>query len=172
MESRAKLFGHAIHQMLIVFPLGLLATAVIFDIIAWRTGEPHWLTAEYYMMGAGIIGGFAAAIFGFIDYLGIPENTRAKSIGMMHGVGNAIVLLLFLTSFLLRRPDPLTPSVLAHVCSYAGAALALVTGWMGGELVTRLGIGVDDGANPNAPSSLDTEHGPTHHGPPLSHPPM
>ena len=30
MESRAKLFGHSIHQMLIVFPLGLLATGVVF----------------------------------------------------------------------------------------------------------------------------------------------
>ena len=31
MESRAKLAGYAIHPMLIVFPLGLPATAVIFD---------------------------------------------------------------------------------------------------------------------------------------------
>jgi uncharacterized membrane protein len=156
--------------MLIVFPLGLLATAVLFDIIAWRTGEPHWLTAEYYMMGAGIIGGFIAAVFGFIDYLGIAEHTRAKSVGLWHGAGNAVVLLLFLISFLLRRPDPLTPSVFAHVCSYVGGVLALVTGWMGGELVTRLGIGVDDGANANAPSSLESEHGPEHHGPAHSHP--
>jgi hypothetical protein len=40
------------------------------------------------------------------------------------------------------------------VFSYVGAGLALVTGWLGGELVDRLGIGVDDGANPDAPSSL------------------
>jgi uncharacterized membrane protein len=33
MEAKAKLFGHSIHQMLIVFPLGLLATSFIFDII-------------------------------------------------------------------------------------------------------------------------------------------
>ena len=33
MESRAKLFGHAVHPFLIVFPLGLLSTAVIFDVI-------------------------------------------------------------------------------------------------------------------------------------------
>ena len=38
--------------------------------------------------------------------------------------------------------------------SYVGAGLALITGWLGGELVDRLGIGVDEGANPNAPSSL------------------
>jgi hypothetical protein len=29
-----------------------------------------------------------------------------------------------------------------------------VTGWLGGELVDRLGVGVDDGANLDAPSSL------------------
>jgi hypothetical protein len=29
-----------------------------------------------------------------------------------------------------------------------------VTGWLGGELVDRLGVGVDEDANLNAPSSL------------------
>jgi uncharacterized membrane protein len=43
MESKAKLFGHPIHPMLIVFPLGLLAMALIFDIIALFTG---WLGGE------------------------------------------------------------------------------------------------------------------------------
>jgi len=33
-------------------------------------------------------------------------------------------------------------------------ALALVAGWLGGELVDRLGVGVDEGANLNAPNSL------------------
>jgi len=35
--------------------------------------------------------------------------------------------------------------------------LALVTGWLGGELVDRLGIGVYEGANINAPSSLSSQ---------------
>ena len=34
MESRAKLFGHPVHQMLIVFPLGLLALCT-----GWLGGE-------------------------------------------------------------------------------------------------------------------------------------
>ena len=38
MESRAKLLGHPIHQMLIVFPLGLLAMAVVFDLLAMGLG--------------------------------------------------------------------------------------------------------------------------------------
>jgi uncharacterized membrane protein len=37
MESEAKLLGHPIRPMLIVFPFGLLATAVAFDIVALST---------------------------------------------------------------------------------------------------------------------------------------
>ena len=33
MESKAKMFGHAMHPILIVFPLGLLSTAAIFDVL-------------------------------------------------------------------------------------------------------------------------------------------
>jgi hypothetical protein len=41
--------------------------------------------------------------------------------------------------------------------SILGTALLFVTGWLGGELVVRLGVGVDEGANANAPSCLSTE---------------
>ncbi len=46
------------------------------------------------------------------------------------------------------------PVAMALVLSFMGAGLALLTGWLGGELVDRLGVGVDDGAHLNAPSSL------------------
>ena len=61
MESKAKLFGHPIHQMLIVFPLGLLATALFFDIIALVMDRHDGLfTASFYMIAAGIISGLVA----------------------------------------------------------------------------------------------------------------
>jgi uncharacterized membrane protein len=67
MESRAKLFGHPIHPMLIPFPLGLLATALIFDLIHLLFDEASLTRAAYYMIAAGIIGGLLAAVFGLID---------------------------------------------------------------------------------------------------------
>jgi len=154
MESRAKFAGHPVHQMLIVFPLGLLATAVIFDLIRLAGGGPIMTTVSYWMIAAGIIGGLISAPFGWIDWLAIPAGTRAKSIGLWHGGGNTIVLLLFIASWILRRDNPESPEALAFVLSFAGAGLALLTGWLGGELVDRLGIGVDDGAHLNAPNSL------------------
>jgi uncharacterized membrane protein len=67
MESRAKLFGHAIHPILIVFPLGLLGTAVVFDIIYLIWGSGLMAQVSFWMMTAGIIGGLLAAPFGLID---------------------------------------------------------------------------------------------------------
>jgi uncharacterized membrane protein len=158
MESRAKFLGHPAHQMLIVFPLGLLATAVIFDVIYLAGGGETMALVAYWMIAAGIIGGFVAAPFGWIDWLAIPPGTRAKSVGLWHGSGNTIVLLLFIASWLLRRDVPERPEALAFALSFAGAGLALFTGWLGGELVDRLSVGVDDGAHPNAPSSLSRRH--------------
>jgi uncharacterized membrane protein len=154
MDARAKLFGHPIHQVLVVFPLGLFATAVLFDIIRLVTQSGIWSTVAFYMIGAGIIGGLAAAIFGLVDWLAIPPNTRAKRIGRLHGLGNLVVLVLFALSWYLRQSAPETPDVVALALSILGALLSFVTGWLGGELVDRLGVGVDDGANLDAPSSL------------------
>jgi uncharacterized membrane protein len=154
MESKAKLLGHPIHQMLIVFPLGLLATAAIFDVITLSTQDGRWSGMSFYMIGAGLLSGLLAAVFGAIDWMAIPSGTRAKDVGLWHGLGNAAVVLLFAGSWFLRRPAPDHPNGTALTLSFLAVMLALVTGWMGGELVDRLGVGVDEGANLNAPSSL------------------
>jgi uncharacterized membrane protein len=157
MEARAKIVGHAVHQMLIVFPLGLFSTAVIFDVIHLISGGATWSLVSYWMIAAGIIGGLCAALFGVIDWSKIPSGTRAYRIGVLHGLGNVVVVALFAVSWWLRRPDPGNPSAVAIGFMIVGAALSLVTGWLGGELVDRLGVGVDDGANLTAPSSLSNK---------------
>jgi uncharacterized membrane protein len=158
MDSRAKLLGHPIHQMLIVFPLGLLAMAVIFDLIAIGLGQGYWSEIAYWMIAAGVVTGLLAAPFGTIDWLAIPTGTRAKRIGAVHGIGNVVVLVLFGGSWLMRGDAPGAPEGAALALSFAGGLLALFTGWLGGELVDRLAVGVDDGAHVDAPSSLTTRH--------------
>jgi uncharacterized membrane protein len=155
MESKVKLFGHPIHPMLIVFPLGLLAIAVIFDIIRMFTNNDILATVAFWNIAAGVIGGLLAAVFGFLDWINIPAGTRAKQIGLLHGGGNVVVVALFAVSWLLRLNAPdYVPDTLAFTLALVGVLLALVTGWLGGELVDRLGVGIDEGANLDAPSSL------------------
>jgi uncharacterized membrane protein len=154
MESRIKVAGHPLHPMLIVFPLGLLATAVAFDIASLVSKSTEWFNISFWMIAAGIIGGLLAALPGLVDWVAIPSGTRAKTIGLWHGAGNVIVVLLFAISWFIRRANNNEPTSGALVLSFLAVVLALVTGWLGGELVDRLGVGVDSGAHLNAPSSL------------------
>ena len=116
MESKAKVMGHPIHPILVPFPLGLLTTSVVFDVVHLLAGGAKWAEISFWMIAAGVIGGFLAAVFGLIDWLAIPSGTRA-------------------------------------VLSFLGVGLASLGGFLGGELVFRLGIGVAEGANPNASGS-------------------
>jgi uncharacterized membrane protein len=155
MESKAKIVGHPAHPILIVFPLGLLATSVLFTAIYFVNDNLDMSIVSYWMIVAGVVSGVVAAVPGIIDWLAIPKGTRAKRVGAVHGIGNVLVLILFGLSWLLRSDEPAyTPSLASLVISLVAFVIAGFTGWLGGELVDRLGVGVDDGANVNAPNSL------------------
>src|SRR6185436_16283126 len=95
MESKVKLLGHPVHPMLIVFPLGLFISAVIFDGLYMRNHSIVMASVGYWNIAGGVIGGVLAAVFGLIDWLAIPPGTRAKRIGLIHGASNVVVVLLF-----------------------------------------------------------------------------
>jgi len=158
MEAKARLLGHPIHQMLIVLPLGLLIAAWAAD-VAYFAGVRNVLAqVGYWNTAGGIMSGLVAAVFGFIDWIGVPIGSRAKRIGAWHAGFNVTVLLLFAVSLVIRHPlTAHVPNLLSFVCATVGLLLAGISGWLGGELVNRLGVGVSPGANVNAPSSLSGE---------------
>jgi len=142
--------------MLVVLPLGTLVMAVIFDIIGVSTRNGDWHQAAFWLIGAGVVSGLVAALPGLVDLVNIPNGTRAKAIGIWHGVGNVAVVTLFAIAWLIRRGQPSLqePGWMAMTLGIIAIGLGTLTAWLGGELVERLGIGVDRGANVDAPSSL------------------
>lgn len=157
MESRAKAAGHAVHQQLVILPLGILALAVAFDVVGLVTDDARLAFAAYLMIVVGVVAGLAASVFGLVDYLAIPQGTRAKRVALLHGAGNVVVLLLFALSAVLRGGAPEdVPGVGAFVLGLVALLLSGATGWLGGELVGRLGVGVDDDADLDAPARLTT----------------
>ena len=158
MLNRARFAGHAVHPMLVVFPLGLLSISVVFDVLGLVTRQPIWGLMAYWDMAAGLVGGVLAAIFGVIDLLGIPTGTRAARVALAHGILNVVVLGFFGVSLVVRALDrSLLPSPLAIGFSVTGLAIAVVSAWLGGELVERLGVGVSETANLDARSSLEDD---------------
>jgi uncharacterized membrane protein len=155
MESKAKLFGHPIHPMLIVVPLGSFIAAVVFDALYLWRGDVGFATVGYWNIAAGVVGGLLAAVFGLIDWTAIPSNTRAKRIGLLHGGNMVLVVAMFAAAWWMRYTG-VDNSATRNIFLIEVAALVLGTvgGWLGGELVDRLGVGVDNGANLDAPNSL------------------
>lgn len=95
MNSRVNLLGHPLHPMLVVYPLGLLSTAVILDLIFMGNENRALSIASYWMITAGLIGGLLAAVVGFLEWTAVPNNSRARSVGLWHGLGNLVITLLF-----------------------------------------------------------------------------
>ena len=141
MDSKAKILGHSAHQMMIVFPLGLLATGVVFDVIHLATDKPTMALVAYWMIAAGLVGGLIAAPLGLIDWLAIPRGTRAKSIGLAHGLTNAAVMAAFIVSWLLRRDSPEAPATAATLFSFVGRA----SRWSAGGWVGSWSVGLGSG---------------------------
>ena len=155
MDSRLKVAGHAVHPMLIPLPLGMFLGTLIFDIVYLVTSDLQFATVSFFMAVLAVVGGVAAAATGAVDFKNIPSGTRAKRVGWVHAIGNDVVIALFaLSAFLRYRADDYEPSALALTLTFAGAALSFVTGWLGGELIERLGVGVDSDAHLDASSSL------------------
>jgi uncharacterized membrane protein len=141
--------------MLIVFPIATFSLSVLFDIMYLANGDGLFARFALWLIALGVVTGLLAAVFGLIDWMGLPSGSRAKRIGLIHGGGNVLIVGLFIISWVLRLGDPeYAPSILPFILGVAGVGLALATAWLGGELVYRLRVGVDDGANINATNSL------------------
>lgn len=156
MRSRVRAAGHAVHPILIVFPLGLLTTAVGFDVLHLVTGRLSFAFTAAHLIAAGLLMGVVTAATGWLDWwLVVPRGTRARRIGLVHGLVNAAVLVVFAVSWTLRLAVPdWIPGWPAVIAGWVGLLAGGLGGWLGGELVERLGVSVEEGAHPDAPSSL------------------
>jgi uncharacterized membrane protein len=66
--------------MLVVFPLGLLVTAVLFDIVYLVTSDTTFAAVSFWCIVAGVVGGLLAAFPGLIDLVNIPGSTGRASL--------------------------------------------------------------------------------------------
>lgn len=153
MERRDRILGHPIHQVIIVLPLGLLPGAIAFDAATLATGNPQWSITAFWLITTGVLSALIAAMFGVVDWLAIPHETHARTIGARHGLTNLAVMALFIASWFLRLPDPGSPGWLAVALTCVAMLLAVLAVRLGGQLVDEHGVGIPTGGNLDAPGS-------------------
>jgi uncharacterized membrane protein len=139
MESRLRIAGHPVHPVLVMFPVGLFATAVMFDAGDLLGGPALLGEVAYWNVGAAIAGGLFAAIAYTVDVMFIRNGTQAKRAGVLSGLMGFGVLLLFMVILLVRMgsADRSAGGGLFAVELIALAA-AVSAAYLGGELVNRL----------------------------------
>lgn len=143
-RSTARIGGHPIHPMLVPFPIVCFVLTFVLDIlyVKGRTDVSH---ATNWLLAIGL--GFAAlaALAGLTDFFG--DKRIQGSDAIKHMLANVLAVILELANLLLRYHNP---DFIASTGIYISGVVVLIllySGWMGGELVFRHGIGVRDTHN-------------------------
>jgi len=148
-KSTASIAGHPIHPMLIPFPIVFLVTALVADLVFWRTGNAAWATVAMWALGAGIVMALVAALAGFTDFFG-DERIRNISDAWQHMIGNLIAVVLAAINWYIRYRYGAAEGVFPWGIwlSLATVLLLLFNGWKGWELVYRHHVAVSDVRRP------------------------
>ncbi|HWR14523.1 MAG TPA: DUF2231 domain-containing protein [Terriglobales bacterium] len=144
MRSRASIKSHPLHPMLVAFPIGLLVTSFVFDLISvWRDFPSLW-SAAWYCVIAGLIGAVLAAVPGAIDLFAVvPPNSSGRRRGYKHAILNLLVIIAFVAVAAYRGSPDVRPNATSLLLSAIGVVLIGISGWLGATLVYRNQIAVD-----------------------------
>ena len=132
--------GHPLHPLLVPIPIALFVSALATD-IAYAAGcGEGFATASLWLLGGGLAGSVLAAIAGFTDFAA-SSAIRALRDAWLHMFANLTVVVIELVSFFLRLGDRWIAGGLGLGLSVVAVLLLLFSGWKGGELVFRHGVG-------------------------------
>lgn len=135
--------GHPLHAIITDVPVGTLVAGSAFDMLGLITRKYPWRFAARAAHTGALVSGGVAAILGLWDYQAVPPEHPARRVGALHGYLNASMLTLLLSSLLLRResraPTSGRPRPAAVFFSTAALGVLGVSGWLGGNMVYRLG---------------------------------
>jgi uncharacterized membrane protein len=138
----AALRRHPLHPLLVPLPIGFLVGALVADIIFMTTTDSFWARGSFWLLAGGIVTGLLAGLLGIVELLTVPR-ARQLTIAWVHGLGNVLALVLAFINLFLRWNDNSTPVYpTGLILSAAVVLILLVTGWLGGELAYRHGVGV------------------------------
>lgn len=141
-RSTASIAGHPLHVMLVPIPIVCFVATLITDIVYAQTARMLWADMSAWLLAAGVIVSFLAAVLGLIDFFGDPRVRQLRA-AWIHALGNITVLVLSIFNLLIHTRDAYTSVVPTGLTLSAIVVLILlVTGWNGWTMVYRHRVGV------------------------------
>ena len=142
-RSTAQIGGHPLHPMLIPFPITCLVGAFVTDLIYLLGGDRGFATASHWLIGFGIGTALLAATAGIIDYMG-DDRIRKLGSALQHMLATVAAVVISIINFAIRFDDPGDVASLGVYLSGAVVLILLYSGWLGGELVYRHRVAVQE----------------------------
>lgn len=142
-RSTAKIRGNPIHPMLVPFPIVCFIGAFATDIAFVASAQPAWATASMWLLGIGVGMALLAATAGFVDFFGDPL-VRGHGDAVKHMIANVAAVTLEAVNLALRFGNPDFTGSTGIYLSGIVVGILFYSGWKGGELVFRHGVGVLD----------------------------
>lgn len=149
-QSTAKIGGHPLHPMLVPFPIAFFAGTLACDLAFWVTGDPLWVTATIWLLGAGIVMALLAALGGFTDLLG-DRRIREIDTAWWHMGGNLLLVVIEVSNWFLRSQTATPVLPWGLVLSTIAVGVMLFTGWKGWEMVYLHRVAIADGPQMDEP---------------------
>jgi uncharacterized membrane protein len=143
-QSTARIAGHPIHPMLIPFPIVCFVLAFVCDIL-YAQGHTELATASKWLLAIGLVMAALAAVAGLTDFVG--EKRIQVSDAIQHAVANVTAVVLELVNLLMRRGNDEFIGSTGVYISLVVVLILLYSGWKGGDLVYKHGMGVRDTSN-------------------------
>ncbi len=134
--------GHPLHPVLTDVAIGSWTSAVVIDVLGGEQGA----AAADALIGIGVLSAIPTLVTGWSDWLDTEDE--ARRIGVIHGVGNSVVVALYTGSWVCRRRGR---RGLGVALGMVAGGVAAGTAFLGGHLVYGLGVGVDNTAFDRAP---------------------
>jgi len=144
LKNAPRLRGHSAHPPLTDFPIALLAISLVWDIVALWSGNDIWWQLAFWSQVAGLIAVVPTALTGFVEYIVLPDEHPASATATRHMLVMISATLPYIGSVVVRGGTEAPEGgklILAVVLNVVGLALLLLGGWLGGELVSRHGLG-------------------------------
>jgi len=140
-RSTAKIADHPIHPMLIPFPIVCFIFTFVLDILYVR-GNTAVAGATHWLLGIGLVMAALAAVAGLTDFLGDQRIQGADAV--KHMLANVTAVVLELVNLVLRlRNDDFIGTTGVYMSGVV-VLILIYSGWKGGDLVYRHGMGVRD----------------------------
>jgi len=141
---QGKPLGIPLHVVIVHFPIALFALSVVLDIASYAGGGNAPVRGAFYTLALGLIGAALAAVPGLADYTTIRADHPARRIATWHMIFNIAAVALYAISLGLRwgQLDLARTPALPFMLSIVGILIIGVSGYLGGEMVYREGIGV------------------------------